>query len=100
MPPDHGLADERVRKGHPLIAAALGAALNPLNSTMVAVALPAISRDFGADASRVTLFVVTGYLIATLVCQMPAGSIADRADTSKMSGAMIDMVWSTVERCS
>ena len=46
---------------------------------MVAVALPAISRDFGAEASSVTLLVVTVYLIATLVCQMPSGSIADRA---------------------
>jgi MFS family permease len=67
-----------VRKGHVLVAAALGAALNPLNSTMIAVALPAISRDFSADASTVTLLVVTGYLIATLICQMPAGSVADR----------------------
>ena len=32
-----------------------------------------------APPSQVTLLVVTGYLIATLVCQMPAGSIADRA---------------------
>jgi MFS family permease len=85
MPSDHRHAAEHVntpivrRRGHILIAAALGATLNPLNSTMVAVALPAISRDFGAEASSVTLLVVTVYLIATLVCQMPAGSIADRS---------------------
>jgi MFS family permease len=66
-------------RGHILIAAALGATLNPLNSTMIAVALPAIGRDFGAEASSVTVLVVTVYLIATLVCQMPSGSIADRA---------------------
>jgi MFS family permease len=65
-------------RGHILIAAALGAALNPLNSTMIAVALPAMRADFSADPSTVTLLVVTGYLIATLVCQMPAGSVADR----------------------
>jgi len=65
-------------RGHILTAAALGAALNPLNSTMIAVALPAIRSDFSADPSTVTLLVVTGYLIATLVCQMPAGSVADR----------------------
>ena len=65
-------------RGHILTAAALGAALNPLNSTMIAVALPAIRADFSADPSTVTLLVVTGYLIATLVCQMPAGSVADR----------------------
>ena len=66
------------RRGHILVAAALGASLNPLNSTMIAVALPAIGATFSAQPSTVTLLVVTGYLIATLVCQMPAGSIADR----------------------
>src|SRR5262245_15518716 len=62
-----------------LVAAAIGATLNPLNSTMIAVALPAISRNFAVDASSVTLLVVTSYLIAALVCQIPSGSIADRA---------------------
>jgi MFS family permease len=61
-----------------LISAALGAALTPLNSTMVAVALPALSVEFSAPADRVTLFVITGYLIATIVSQMPAGTVADR----------------------
>jgi MFS family permease len=65
-------------RGSVLTSAALGAALTPLNSTMVAVALPALSMEFQAPAARVTLFVVTGYLIATIVSQMPAGSIADR----------------------
>jgi MFS family permease len=45
---------------------------------MVAVALPALSREFQAPASRVTLTVVTGYLIATLIAQLPAGRVADR----------------------
>ena len=61
-----------------LVSAALGSALTPLNSTMVAVALPALSREFGAPASRVTLTVITGYLIATLLAQLPAGRVADR----------------------
>jgi MFS family permease len=52
--------------------------LTPLNSTMVAVALPALGMEFNARASTVTLFVVTGYLVATIVSQMPAGTIADR----------------------
>ena len=60
------------------MSAALGAALTPLNSTMVAVALPALSAEFTAPPASVTLFVVTGYLVATLVSQMPAGSLADR----------------------
>ncbi|HVZ20325.1 MAG TPA: MFS transporter [Vicinamibacterales bacterium] len=61
-----------------LASAAIGAALNPLNSTMVAVALPALSATFGAPASTTTLTVVAGFLTMTLVCQVPSGSIADR----------------------
>ena len=79
MPPDyHADVDPGVKRGSVLASAALGAALTPLNSTMVAVALPALSAEFGAPAATVTMLVVTGYLMATLVCQMPAGSIADR----------------------
>jgi len=69
-----------------LVAAAIGASLNPLNSTMVAVALPALSAEFGASASSVTLTVVTAYLVATLVSQVPAGSIADRVGYSRALG--------------
>jgi MFS family permease len=79
VPSDHHPAvDARVTRSSVLASAALGAALTPLNSTMVAVALPALSAEFGAPAATVTVLVVTGYLVATLVCQMPAGSIADR----------------------
>ena len=64
--------------GSVLVSAALGAALTPLNSTMVAVALPALAVEFTASAAAVTVLVVTGYLIATLVLSVPAGSVADR----------------------
>jgi MFS family permease len=67
-----------VKRGSVLASAALGAALTPLNSTMVAVALPALGMDFNAPAATVTLFVVTGYLVATIVAQLPAGGVADR----------------------
>jgi MFS family permease len=50
---------------------------------MVAVALPALSAEFGATPSSVTLSVVTGYLVATLIWQVPAGSIADRIGYSR-----------------
>lgn len=71
--------DAPVRHGPRILAsAALGAALNPLNSTMVAVALPALSATFGAPASTTTLTVVAGFLTMTLVCQVPSGNIADR----------------------
>jgi MFS family permease len=66
------------KRGSVLGSAALGAALTPLNSTMVAVALPALSEQFGTPAGAVTVFVVTGYLIATLVLSVPAGNVADR----------------------
>jgi MFS family permease len=45
---------------------------------MVAVALPALGMEFNAPAGTVTLLVITGYLVATIVSQMPAGTIADR----------------------
>jgi len=70
---EHGLGSGRV-----LAAVALAASLTPLNSTMIAVALPSMSAEFQAPASSVTVWVVTAYLIATIVCQMPAGSLADR----------------------
>jgi len=37
--------------------------LLPLNSTMIAVGIPDIARDFGRDVGTVTLL-VSGYLIA------------------------------------
>ena len=61
-----------------LTAVAIAAALTPLNSTMIAVALPGMATGFGVAPSSVTLSVITGYLVATIVCQMPAGSVADR----------------------
>ena len=78
MPADHHDSPVRVKRGSVLFSAALGAALTPLNSTMVAVALPALSTEFSSPAATVTVLVVTGYLVATIVSQMPAGSIADR----------------------
>lgn len=59
-------------------AIAIAAGLTPLNSTMIAVALPAISSEFSAPASRVTTWTVTAYLVATIACQVPAGRLADR----------------------
>lgn len=65
-------------RGRAMTAMAIAAALTPLNSTMVAVALPVLGLEFGAPASSVTVWVVTAYLIATIVFQMPAGTVADR----------------------
>jgi len=49
-----------------LLAVALGGILAPLNSTMLAVALPAIVEDFGADIATAG-WLMTGYLLALAV---------------------------------
>ena len=65
-------------RGRLLGSVAIAAGLTPLNSTMIAVALPELTAEFGVSASQVTFWVVTGYLVATIACQMPAGRVADR----------------------
>ena len=62
----------------------LSAALMPLNSTMIAVALPEISVDFARDPAVVTQSLVTSYLIAAVVLQSPAGAIGDRIGHFRM----------------
>jgi EmrB/QacA subfamily drug resistance transporter len=51
--------------------------LLPLNSTMIAVAIPDIARDFGEDAGSAT-WLVSGYLIAMASLQPLAGKLGDR----------------------
>ena len=72
------------RRGQRLIAAVLAASLMPLNSTMIAVALPDISLEFGQDPSVVAQALVTSYLVAAVVLQSPAGKIGDRLGHSRM----------------
>lgn len=55
---------------------ALGSALVPLNSTMIAVALPEIARDFDISKSRASVL-ITLYLVAMLVGQPVAGRVVD-----------------------
>jgi len=55
---------------------ALATALVPLNSTMIAVALPDIAHDFGISKARASVL-VTLYLAAMLVGQPPAGRLCD-----------------------
>ena len=76
-----------VRRGQRLVAAVLAASLMPLNSTMIAVALPDISHEFGQDPSVVTQALVTSYLVAAVVLQSPAGKIGDRLGHSRMLAA-------------
>lgn len=89
------------RSAYGLVAAALAAALMPLNSTMIAVALPDISDEFGQDPALVTQALVTGYLVAAVVLQSPGGKIGDRVGYARIvffgqalvaSGALLGIV--------
>jgi MFS family permease len=55
----------------------LAASLAPLGSTMIAVALPSIGKDTGADASELTAWLVSTYLITSIVLQSPGGKLGD-----------------------
>ena len=55
---------------------ALASALVPLNSTMIAVALPQIARDFDISKGRASVL-ITVYLVAMLVGQPLAGRLGD-----------------------
>ncbi len=72
------------RGGYRLVAACLSASLMPLNSTMIAVAVPDISDEFGRDPALVTQALVTSYLIAAVVLQSPAGKVGDRIGHARM----------------
>lgn len=58
-------------------------ALVPLNSTMIAVALPLIAVEFDITVGRTSLLVTT-YLVAMLVGQPVAGRLGDRVGAHRM----------------
>ena len=60
-----------------LVTAALGTMLMPLNSTMVAVALPNIVDDLDVSIAS-TAWLVSGYLIAQASLQALSGKLGDR----------------------
>lgn len=59
-----------------IVAIALAAALVPLNSTMLAVALPKVARAFDIGRGRAGLL-ITVYLVAMLVGQPLSGRVSD-----------------------
>src|SRR5687768_2715117 len=60
-----------------IVALALGSIVIPLSSTMIAVALPRLMREWGVGAAEAG-WLVTGYLI-TMACLQPiAGKLGDR----------------------
>jgi len=64
--------------GRGLAGALMTASLMPLNSTMVAVAVPSISRTVGHGPAVVTQALVSTYLIAAIALQSPGGKLGDR----------------------
>jgi EmrB/QacA subfamily drug resistance transporter len=70
------VADPHV--GRSLGAALLASSLMPLNSTMIAVALPEIAREFARPPGTVAQAVVASYLVAAIVLQSPGGKLGDR----------------------
>src|SRR4051794_12664382 len=60
-----------------IVAIALGTMLAPLNSTMIAVALPKIIADFHVSITTAG-WLVTSYLIAMASLQPVAGKLGDR----------------------
>jgi MFS family permease len=60
-----------------IAAIILGAALIPINSTMIAVALPAIGETFQAGPDDLTLWLVSSYLLVNIVLLSPAGKLGD-----------------------
>ncbi|HEX7704929.1 MAG TPA: MFS transporter [Thermoanaerobaculia bacterium] len=63
---------------------ALAALLAPLNSTIIAVALPGISEALNASGALVTRWMVTAYLVVSIIAQSPAGRLADLWGTSRV----------------
>lgn len=69
--------DPPLNEGAVLVTVALATMLAPLNSTMIAVALPRLMAEFGADLAT-SGWLVTSYLI-TMACLQPvAGKLGDR----------------------
>ncbi len=61
-----------------MFAARLTASLMPLNSTMIAVAVPDIAEELGHSLTAVTQAVVATYLITAIALQGPGGKLGDR----------------------
>lgn len=61
----------------------VGTALNPLNSSMIAVALVVLRADFGLDVAAVT-WIITSFYLASAAGQPVMGRLADRFGPRRM----------------
>ena len=66
-----------IRPGRVVAALSLGTVLNPLNSSMIAVALVSLQHDFSVDVATVT-WVITTFYLASAAGQPLMGRLADR----------------------
>lgn len=73
-----------------LVAIGLGTTLAPVNSTMIAVALPNIQSDLGVSVSQ-TAWLVTLYLVAMAVGQPIGGRIGDLVGRRRVY--LIGLAW-------
>ena len=73
-----------------LLAIALGSTLAPINSTMIAVALPNIQTDLGVTVSQ-TAWLVTLYLVAMAVGQPIGGRLGDLFGRRRVY--LIGLIW-------
>lgn len=71
------------RTGLAVAGLSLGTALNPLNSSMIAVALVVLRQDFGLDVAAVT-WVVTSFYLSSAAGQPLMGRLADRFGPRRM----------------
>lgn len=65
------------RAGVAVAGLSIGTALNPLNSSMIAVALVVLRADFGLDVATVT-WVITAFYLTSAAGQPVMGRLADR----------------------
>ncbi|MFC3039176.1 MFS transporter [Virgibacillus xinjiangensis] len=73
----------RKSRGLFLSSVATGAMLNPLNSSMIALAIPAIQKDFGLSFLTVS-WVISSFYLASAVTQPIAGRLGDLIGRRKM----------------
>lgn len=84
MPLRHTVSvSNKPRTGLAVAGLSLGTALNPLNSSMIAVALVVLRSDFGLDVATVT-WVITSFYLASAAGQPLMGRLADRFGPRRM----------------
>lgn len=67
-----------------IVGIALASALVPLNSTMIAVALPTLADEFDITTGRAAIL-ITVYLVAMLVGQPTSGRLADHVGARRLA---------------